>query len=376
MTTTVKTCNYCHETDADKVFHTGTQCHPCYIQRRKDLLLSKERICKHCQETNENKKFRSTLVCNECHNKLANKKNNNKVLDLDHYLMRLLSSAAANSKKKGEKGRTDAGECTITLEDLKNIYYSQGGLCYYCKVQMSLKTFSDWQCSLERKDPSKGYTVDNVTLICQEFQGACQWDGELFKQFVEWLHMTFEPQKMNWVYQRKDSDVPTLKPTKHMKNGVEERTCMTCNIFKPNDQFAPERNSCKACTHNVVKMRRSTPSGHFQRMRGNMISSSQRRDHDLPEFKNDVDLVALWEKQNGLCAYSGIPMVFGTSHWACSPERLDVNVGYTKNNTVFILRVLNTASHTAHASTPELVTGSGGWSKEKIEKIKEMFAKI
>ena len=57
-------------------------------------------------------------------------------------------------------------------------------------------------------------------------------------------------------------------------------------------------------------------------------------------------------------------------------RQVQIGTGTVHQNTVLSVRVLNTASHTAHASTPELVTGSGGWSKEKIEKIKEMFAKI
>lgn len=55
---------------------------------------------------------------------------------------------------------------------------------------------NNWTASIERKDPLKGYTKDNVCLICVEFNtgdksilyknndsGSCGWTKDKFKIF-------------------------------------------------------------------------------------------------------------------------------------------------------------------------------------------------
>lgn len=67
-------------------------------------------------------------------------------------------------------------ECTITLEDLKNQWEKQQGICVYTKMLMLLYPTttqaalykhdkSPWLASLDRIDSSKGYTKDNIQFV-------------------------------------------------------------------------------------------------------------------------------------------------------------------------------------------------------------------
>lgn len=63
----------------------------------------------------------------------------------------------------------------ITLENLKNLWKSQGGICPYTKVNLKLQTHSslalhkvsDWYlyASVDRIDSSKPYSLDNIEFI-------------------------------------------------------------------------------------------------------------------------------------------------------------------------------------------------------------------
>jgi hypothetical protein len=67
---------------------------------------------------------------------------------------------------------------TLELGDLIDIYKMQGGRCAYSRIKLQLS--GDWCISLERVDELKGYTRDNVVLVCQEFNTSAQWSRVKF----------------------------------------------------------------------------------------------------------------------------------------------------------------------------------------------------
>lgn len=58
----------------------------------------------------------------------------------------------------------------VTYQSLIDIFEKQSGLCYYTKIPMQFGSYTDknWTCSVERKDCSIGYTINNTCLICHE----------------------------------------------------------------------------------------------------------------------------------------------------------------------------------------------------------------
>lgn len=56
----------------------------------------------------------------------------------------------------------------ITETDLEWLWQRQGGLCYYSKISMVFDIGQDNTVSVDRKNPNKGYVIDNVVLCCHK----------------------------------------------------------------------------------------------------------------------------------------------------------------------------------------------------------------
>jgi len=91
---------------------------------------------------------------------------------LKFRLRRLLYNARISSSKRLQRGRIKAAEFKLCLDDLLQLYVAQGGRCAYFRIPMTIVDGSEWTPSLERWDNACGYTVDNVGLICREFQSS------------------------------------------------------------------------------------------------------------------------------------------------------------------------------------------------------------
>jgi hypothetical protein len=66
------------------------------------------------------------------------------------------------SKAKARK------ECSVTLDELEDIYNAQKGLCALTGRVMAYRPGEANVMSIDRIDPSKTYTKDNVQLVCRE----------------------------------------------------------------------------------------------------------------------------------------------------------------------------------------------------------------
>jgi len=331
------------------------------------------KTCISCELTKDKGDFdKDRNQCKVCCYRVKKNRINSKPIS---YLSTLLASAKNHSKLRVKNGKLVAGECSLVLEDLNDLYKEQDGKCYYTKLPLVLRQLSDWSCSLERKDPSRGYVHGNVALIVTEFQGACQWTPEKYDEFVRLVNMEHDRQVIEWCPPKDER-----RTRQKLIRSDTECRCNKCGETKNLDQFfGVSYNKCKEC---YVKYRanfNSTPHGHMQRLFTSMKSSSNRRNnkcnrnHSPPELTVD-DLIKLFESQGGLCAYSGIPMTFGSYRekwWTCSTERKDVNKGYTKENVCLTCFEFNTMDHTSRAGDINDVKGSPAWTVEKMQFIKQ-----
>eukprot|EP00397_Hematodinium_sp_SG-2012_P035729 GEMP01038479.1.p1 GENE.GEMP01038479.1~~GEMP01038479.1.p1 ORF type:complete len:475 (+),score=37.90 GEMP01038479.1:116-1540(+) len=116
------------------------------------------------------------------------------------FLRSRLHSAKRSAKIRTDKGRREAGDFDMTIDDVLVLYKKQRGLCFYAGVKMSMRPQSTWMGSIERLDNTKGYVRGNVALICCEFQtsdqslmtnvpvsGTAQWSKEKVSLMVQWL---------------------------------------------------------------------------------------------------------------------------------------------------------------------------------------------
>lgn len=213
-----------------------------------------------------------------------------------------------------------AVEHTLTFQQMVDIWHAQQGKCFYLKIPMVLLTASDWKCSLERRDPSKGYTSDNCVLCCHEMNGASQWTPEKVSMFRQLISLP-----------------------------IEHDFQITDSVFR----FLSMLLSAARSRSSALQRRGQAVKGEFD------ITT---------EYLVDI---LTW--QAGKCHYSGIPMNFDkNSTWKASLERLDPLKGYVQGNVVFICWEFNTFDQTSR-----IVYSNGGscnWSKEKIELIRSHVA--
>lgn len=170
-----------------------------------------QKICKQCKissplqnlynhPTTKDNKYR---ICKKClsHNYSSP----------DKIFERLLQSSKSHNKCFLEKGK--AFQYSITLEMLQKRWDNQEGKCYYSSIPMSKHSFSNWQGSLERLNPNKGYTAQNTALVCLEFNGAKQWSKEKIAQIPILIQSEVNKHDLQEII-LKAKDYPAIKRSK------------------------------------------------------------------------------------------------------------------------------------------------------------------
>jgi hypothetical protein len=375
----MKTCITCNIEKDLSEFNTARNKNKCikccYKHNKKQLLIKKNnvivtttKICTGCNIEKNILEFNiNRNKCKKCNSKLSSLRiNNNK----NSFLGKLLSTAKKTAKHRKEL----ASEFNITINDLINLTIQQNDKCYYSGIELSYEMYSNWQTSLERLNPLLGYINTNIALICLEFQSPSQWTPTKYKEFTSLLFNNHEKQIVNFNPSPKKLTLNKIK--REIINDIEYITCNCCKIIKISDDFAKStQHTCKECISKKDKLYKETPKGHLKKLIKSMISSSIARKHESPELTYQ-DLIDLFELQNGLCYYSKIPLMFGyysKQYWTCSVERKNSLIGYTKENCILICFEFNTMDNTNKALNKEDIKGSGQWSIEKIEFIKNMI---
>lgn len=257
-----------------------------------------------------------------------------------------LTSMSSNIKQRGiehyKNGKTSIAY-ELSYDDLIKIYNDQKGMCHYSGIKMETTHYTNWQCSPERLDNSKGYTVDNVRLICLEFN----------------VYRT------NW---------------KENIGKIESLRSKIVDISKLKKEVIKAKKNINAS--------KGVRKGEFyvfiRKLFGNACAGSRYKSKigakkELLSSRSQLTITKenLFDKiieQKGRCYYSGIPLVFkSNSEWKCSLERLDNKKGYTNENTVLICVEFNSSDLTNLTSNQ--VTGSCQWSKDKFEYLLEHLNK-
>lgn len=111
------------------------------------------------------------------------------------HLIKLISGARNHIKIRNH--RVEGDKFTITLIDIVKIFISQTGRCKVSGIPLHFDINKSWLTSIERNDTKKGYTKENVSLICKEFnimdrsilinfyEGHGGWSQNKFKIFYK-----------------------------------------------------------------------------------------------------------------------------------------------------------------------------------------------
>lgn len=140
-----------------------------------DLIASTKR-CVYCAMVGPRDEFRKeygrrsrnqwkTGICRKCDSKRVMDKGNKTW----ESKLRSLWKSCKNSVSMKQSGRNIPSECTISPDDLVRLHEAQGGRCYYTGLPMVHKggrIRDPALVSVDRKDPKRGYVLDNVALCC------------------------------------------------------------------------------------------------------------------------------------------------------------------------------------------------------------------
>jgi hypothetical protein len=231
------------------------------------------------------------------------------------FLANLVSKSRCTQNRRTSNGRHI--EHTITTDDLVCIYDNQRGLCHLSGMVMAMRSLTDWMCSIERIDNTKGYTKDNVCLICFEMNTAAQWTAS----------------KLDWLFA--SSYTTTAIPT-------WDRIEATLN---------------------------SAISSMLQKTRRRCRSSTAYNDAMVTITVRQLQ--SMFRKQQFRCWFSGVPLLFIGIHFRWSVERLNNTRGYHMDNCVLVCREFQSCDHTARAVID--VQGSGAWTRDKFMTIKTTY---
>lgn len=183
--------------------------------------------------------------------------------------------------------------------------------------------------------------------------------------------MTHARQSIDWTAVKpRAAQTVTIQTT---IDGILYWRCKFCQLDKIPDCFHKHQSDgCKECVATRDKLYRATPRGHINNLLGSMRLRSKKKKW-IFDLKAE-DIISIWESQGGLCAYSGIPLCFGSHHdqdWTCSPERKDITKPYTEENICLICYEFNTADNSSKAKDKTDISGTSSWTKLKIEFIKD-----
>ncbi|ARF12683.1 hypothetical protein Klosneuvirus_16_2 [Klosneuvirus KNV1] len=188
-------------TESDKTTKKCTSCEEELELDKFSILNSKKGTrnsqCKNCRNTKRkankhDRKKEGTKECLECEQELdvkefsANKsvsdglqsycKNckfgqmQSCMSDFDSFINRLYLDIVHNAKRRAKNIPVE-----ISVDDLRDLYKKQDGKCAYTGKQLTAIRYAvrndqhimnKWNVSVDRIDSNKGYTTDNIQMVC------------------------------------------------------------------------------------------------------------------------------------------------------------------------------------------------------------------
>jgi hypothetical protein len=174
-------CEYGHEWSAPftQFVSKNTWCQVCHVNKQSILLTNiakqnskqiqseTQRTCKKCNLVKPKEEFcklNSTAysyMCKDCFNE-------NRSSNRNDYFFKTLNSfithKIANARKRAKKKNINFD---LDIEFIINLYEKQNGLCALSKETLTFERNNFKNLSIDRVNSSKGYTKDNVQLVCE-----------------------------------------------------------------------------------------------------------------------------------------------------------------------------------------------------------------
>ena len=155
-------------------------------ERAKEKIIERKFICSWCKRPFMKRTLKESKTCSkECKRQydltLIHKRSRK---DFKHVLMQSLNRVKSKSKRLNKN-------CDLDLEFLENTLKAQNFACsktnkkFEISVGAGINNRSPWSISIDQIKPNKGYTKDNIQLVCLMYN-LCKgvWSEEEVKQFA------------------------------------------------------------------------------------------------------------------------------------------------------------------------------------------------
>ena len=290
------------------------------------------------------------------------------------YLTAMWTTTQASAKRRDL-------EFDLPHDFFFKIAETQQDKCYYSGMEMVFGALRDFQASPERKDPSRGYTEDNVVLVCLEFNNRAQWTHDkVVRFFIDDIPSISATEIQGNVDAMKCERQPGVK-RKHLAtrivDGQTEKQCNKCDQWSSHEECRP----CKAIRKRAWD---TSARGKMMALLASCARNAKVRGDAGRTGAGVCDitfhvLVDMYISQCGVCAYSGMPLAFSGERML-SVERVDTTGGYTRDNILLICIEFQSVDHSvrgkqngARCDHEEL--SSGGWTVDKFQTVKVFINK-
>ena len=179
-----KECRFCNETKPLYNFNKSicgkfgyaNECMECRKEARKQLnyprIKEGNKLCNNCNTTKDISEFNSDSkntdglrsTCKTCSIECVNKYGS----IFDGFIKLLYKDLLSNAKKRNI-------QVYITIDDIKSQYNNQIGFCALTRFKLAWTKYPNesethinnkYNISVDRIDSNKGYTIDNIQLVC------------------------------------------------------------------------------------------------------------------------------------------------------------------------------------------------------------------
>lgn len=182
-----KKCKICNKIKSLTEFHINAsgiygyhnECKVCRCIKRKGINVKKPtcgcHICSMCKKNKAVSKYHADKSSNtgmqSCCIKCEKIKMNKWACNLNGFIVKLHKNVRSNAKRRAKKLKVE-----ITKQDIHDLYKKQNGICVISGIKMTHKAYTrtvekrhimnDNNISVDRIDSNKGYTKDNIQLVC------------------------------------------------------------------------------------------------------------------------------------------------------------------------------------------------------------------
>lgn len=148
----------------NRLFTYRNDFHPSFINIKQTCFVCNKDKYLYLFYNDKRGKYNKQKECKSCNKK--NKKERVKKLSIEQQMKMMLKTTLYSSKRRKLKGRKECGINNLTIEDIVFLKDKQNNKCVYSGEELIWETNNIYKASIDRIDSEKGYTLDNVQLVC------------------------------------------------------------------------------------------------------------------------------------------------------------------------------------------------------------------